>query len=96
MSRFVPSPDAAASAQRDLVDALRKASGEMAQRAAVKVPRRTGRYARSLRVFNDDRGIGVESTDVAGHIIESGSVNNPAYAPLRQAASETASRFEPR
>jgi hypothetical protein len=29
----------------------------------------------------------VHSTDVAAHIIEFGSANNPAYAPFRKAAS---------
>lgn len=29
-----------------------------------------------------------------GHIIEFGSVNNPAYAPLRRAARQTGLRFE--
>ena len=55
----------------------------------------TGGYARSLRVFDDQRGVGAETTDFAGHIIEWGSSRQSPQAPLRHAA-DAAGRFEER
>lgn len=53
----------------------------------------TGHYDRSLHTFDDRRGIGAQTDDVAGHIIEWGSVNNEPQAPMRTAAAN-AGRFE--
>ena len=47
-------------------------------------------------MFDDDRGVGAETTDFAGHIIEYGSINNAAQSPIRKAASEAGKKFEPR
>ena len=44
----------------------------------------TGDYARSLRVEDNK----VVSDDPAAHIIEHGSINNEAFAPLRRGAEQ--------
>lgn len=53
----------------------------------------TGHYAQSLHTFDDDRGIGAQTDDIAGHIIEWGSSRHEPQAPMRTAAS-AAGRFE--
>lgn len=59
---------------------------------AANAPRHTGDFAGSIRVtpvYPTLGGVGVTvfSTDFAAHIIEYGSVNNPAYSPFRRAAA---------
>lgn len=96
MARFVPAANMAELAERDAKPARIDLAERIAQRAPSKAPRGTGRYARSVQVFDDDRGIGVETLDPAGHMVESGSINNPAYAPLRSTAKDMARRFDPK
>lgn len=59
------------------------AMAEIAAFAAPSVranaPHVTGGYHGSIRVVENR----IETTDIAGPIIEFGSVNNPPYAPLR-------------
>lgn len=60
--------------------------------------RRVAPYA--TQSFATVQGTGRDAHGVAGtrwklaHIIEFGSINNPAYAPLRKAAIRTGMRFE--
>lgn len=84
---FRPNSRARAQLERDPAyrqlrrHAARAAAG--AARAIAPVGR-TGDYQDSI----DDREYGdevvVESTDPFAHLVEFGSVNNPAYAPLRR------------
>lgn len=96
VSRFVP----AANLDVILEDATKNDRAEVAvdvvDGAKRNVHTDTGGYAKSLRVFDDDRGVGAETTDFAGHIIEYGSINNAAQSPIRKAASEAGKKFEPR
>lgn len=92
---FIPAADFDKLAQADVRGELDKVAAKIAERAGQIAPVGTGGYQGSLRSTSDDRGVVAETTDVAGHIIESGSVNNPAYAPLRSAAAELA-KFEPK
>jgi hypothetical protein len=46
----------------------------------IAAPEATGYYRRRIRVI----GHSVVATDPFGHLVEYGSVNNPAYAPLRR------------
>lgn len=94
MGRFEP----ASNLDDVLADATKKPRAEAAQeiveRAAANVNTDSGFYAgASLRVFDDDRGVGAETTDFAGHIIEWGSSTQPAQAPLRRAA-DSVGRFK--
>lgn len=41
-------------------------------------------YRETLRVRTVDDEVRAESTDIAAHIVEFGSRNNPPYAPLRR------------
>lgn len=95
VSRFVP----AANLDVILEDATKNDRAEVAvdvvDGAKRNVHTDTGGYAKSLRVFDDDRGVGVDAHDVAAHIIEFGSINNAPQAPIRRAAAEHG-KFEPR
>ena len=95
MTRFAPAPNIDALATEDVAPQLLNTAGEIARRAAADAPKRTGRYSRSLKATKDDRGVVAESTDPFGHLVESGSINNQPYSPLRRAASDVAERFEP-
>ena len=79
---------------RSVIAGEKAATGRL-KGAAETVHDDTGHYADSLRVFDDDRGIGGETTDIAGHIIEWGSENTDPQAPLRTGAMG-AGRFEPK
>lgn len=59
-----------------------KAAGE----AIARTFSDSGHYADSFVIEDTPDGTAVGNTDVAGHLIEFGSVNNPAHAPLRRGA----------
>ena len=95
MSRFVPAPnlddilaDATKHDRAEVAVEIRDLTGE-------NVDTDTGAYRDSLRVFDDDRGVGTETTDFAGHIIEWGSRFVDPQAPMRRAA-DTVGKFEER
>lgn len=48
-------------------------------------PIKHGAYKRSIKVRKFRNGYRVYSTDAFSHIVEYGSVKNPAYAPMRRA-----------
>lgn len=95
MSKFVPAPNfdtlVAEASQPGFVET----AGEVVKVARRTVNRDTGGYAKSLRTVVDERGVVAETTDYAGHIIEWGSINNRAQAPIRTGASD-AGKFDPR
>lgn len=95
MNRFVPAPNL----QDILEDVTKrdraKVSVKMRDGAARNVNTDSGFYEESLRVFDDSRGVGAETTDFAGHIIEWGSVSRSPQAPIRRAAADLG-RFEPK
>lgn len=66
--------------------AINEAAAEVARLARSMAPSKTGRYKRSISVENDADSTFVATSDIAGHIVEFGSANNPAYAPIRRAA----------
>jgi hypothetical protein len=69
------------------VRALRgQTADDYARLAAVLGPHGSEHYARSVHARQDGEQTRVVTDDIAGHLIEWGSVNNPAYAPLRRAA----------
>lgn len=73
--------------QRVMLDYAARA--EANTRAIGQAIRYTGAYAASIR----RTGTTVYSTDPAARIIEYGSVNNPAFAPLRRGADMTGARL---
>lgn len=96
MGRFTPAANFDALAQRDARADLENVAEKIAERAGDLAPVGTGRYKQSLRATVDDRGVVAETVDPAGHIVESGSVNNQPYSPLRSAAVDVAKKFEPK
>lgn len=55
-------------------------------------PHGSGHFARSITVTAvqpslEGAKVTVYSTDIAAHIVEYGSINNPAYSPFRRAAA---------
>jgi hypothetical protein len=67
---------------------LRRAAARAAAEAARQVAPvgATGAYQRSIRVGEEGDVVAVTSSDAFAHLVEFGSVNNPAYAPLRRGA----------
>lgn len=96
MSRFVPAANIEDLAAEDVAPQLLDTAEAIAGRASDTAPVGTGRYSRSLRATEDDRGVVAESVDPFGHLVESGSINNQPYSPLRRAAADVAKRFEPK
>lgn len=68
----------------------RAAAQAMAPRGA------TGDFASSLEVARDEIEIVVRSSDPFAHLVEWGSRNNPAYAPLRRGVRAAGLRLEER
>lgn len=96
MARFTPSPDFDKIVDKAAEPGLERTAERVAAVAQRRTsPVRTGHYQRSLRVVLDERGAVVESTDPFAHLIEFGSINNPVYAPLRNAGAEVG-RMEPK
>lgn len=95
MTRFVPSPAFDPIVQAAVKADKLRVAGEIVDVARESNNDDTGYYDDSLRVFDDRRGVGGETTDFAGHIIEYGDIHQPAQAPLRTGA-EAAGRFDER
>lgn len=57
---------------------------DLAQNVRDQAPQRSGHYRSSIKTFDTGTQQGVAAHDVAAHLIEFGSVNNPPYAPLRR------------
>jgi hypothetical protein len=78
---------AAPAVQAAMAAAAREISRQAAQLAPVGD---TGRYKRSLKA----KGPVAYSDDPFAHLVEFGSVNNPAYAPLRRAVRASGLRLD--
>lgn len=71
---------------------LERAGDVLADEVEARAPERTGEFAGSIERTNAERRPGgavvtVHSTDFAAHLVEFGSINNPAYAPFRRGAA---------
>lgn len=100
MSRFVANPA--------FVEQVRRSPAvQRAERAAAEaIASKTVDYAppsrvrgdpvakTSIRVVSDEERTRVESTHPFWHLIEFGSKNNPAYAPMRRGVAATGFRLE--
>lgn len=95
MDRFVPAPNFQAvvtdAAEPELMDVAENITTDAARIAPVD----KGYYRRSFRVFDDERGVGAETVDFAGHIIEWGSRYTRPHGTLRTAAAANGD-FEPK
>jgi hypothetical protein len=97
MTSFVHNPAFAAelAASPTMQTALSAAAvviaGEIRRAAPIGQGPDAGHYKRSIR----SKGPVVYSTDPFAHLVEWGSVNNPAYAPLRRGVLAAGLRLDP-
>lgn len=63
---------------------MSKIAGDVARQIRGQAPARSGYYRRSIKTFTQGDTIGVASSDPFAHLVEYGSVKNPAYAPIRR------------
>lgn len=66
------------------------AAGHVKDAAPVK----SGTYRSKIRTFSDGARTGIAAHDIASHLIEFGSVKNPAYAPMRRGVRAAGLRLE--
>lgn len=93
---YIPNPFFLAElrAQREHQEGMAEIAETVKDAAIDVAPERTGAYKDSLEVAQDGTRTAVLTTDFAGHLIEFGSRNNPAYAPLRTGARKAGLRLE--
>lgn len=94
MSRFVPSADMQEVVEAASIEGRLEVAEQVVERAALHSRYSTGAYRKSLQAVEDDGDVRAESSDPFAHLNEWGSINNPAYAPLRSAGADVG-RFEP-
>jgi hypothetical protein len=87
--RFIPNPAFVEELQAQPLynAALERGANEAKKEAEAIAPQgESGYYASHFVVYKEENGSWVlGNTDFAAHWVEWGSVNNPAYAPLRRA-----------
>lgn len=95
MAQFIPAANfneiVTAAATPELLEVAEDITTDAARIAPVD----EGYYRRSFRVFDDDRGVGAETVDFAGHIIEWGSKYTRPHGTMRTAAAANGD-FEPK
>lgn len=92
---YVPNPQLAEALKQEpeMTRALMSVADRIVTAARGEAPVKSGKYAARLRSVYDDGQVRAESFDPAGHLVEFGSINNEAYAPLRRGAAMVA-RFD--
>ena len=93
MSKFIPAVGFTAVVNETIRPQRRAAAEKVVVGARRSNTDDTGHYDRSLHTFDDQRGVGAQTDDIAGHIIEYGSIRQEPQAPMRTGAS-AAGRFE--
>lgn len=88
MARLQFSPDFDRIVQEAAKSGLLEQAESLADDIVRTAPVDSGHYRDSIQVFAYRHGVGVETTDEAGHIIEWGSVNMEPLAPMRNAAAQ--------
>lgn len=93
---YIPNPffETLLKAQREHQEGMAELGEQLADAARDVAPERTGAYKDSIEVVQSAGRTAVATTDFAGHIVEFGSKNNPAYAPLRTGARKAGFRLE--
>jgi len=93
MNRFEPAHgfEPGIRAQGDYRRGMRERAVIAAEFVEAAAPRRTGYYERRIRA----RGSRVYAEDPFWHLVEFGSVNSVAYAPLRRGVVAAGLRFDP-
>ena len=93
---YVPNPlfSQLLHASQEFREGIAEIAEDAADGAREVAPEQTGAYRDSIEVVQSGSETAVVTKDFAGHIIEFGSVNNPAYAPLRNGARKAGLRLE--
>lgn len=93
--QFVPEPGFEQQLREmpEMLRARKAVADQVVSEAEAAAPERSGRYKRSLRGVIDGDQVRAESDDPAAHLVEFGSINNEAYAPLRRGA-ERVGRYD--
>jgi hypothetical protein len=91
IARYRPNPafEAEVLAEEKFQRGIRKRTKEIAEVVQAVSPRHTGYYKRHVKAKGDR----IVAGDPFWHIVEFGSVNNPAYAPLRRGMRAAGIRF---
>jgi hypothetical protein len=89
--KYVPNPpfEKEVQAEPEHQRGMEKVAKGVARSVRVVAPNETGYYKRRVRAV----GKKIVAFDWAWHLIEFGSVNNPAYGPLRRGAIAAGLRF---
>lgn len=87
--------------QVGVVEAMKRGAATIRTLSDLAAPKKTFYYVEHLEVISKRFPAGptrfhvyVRSNDFAGHLVEWGSVNNPAYRPITRAALASGLRFE--
>jgi len=75
-------------------DGMRRVTETAASAVRNEAPAKTGTYKRKIRTFSDGTRTGIAAHDIASHLIEFGSVKNPAYAPMRRGVRAAGLRLD--
>lgn len=80
--RYVPNPafEQGVRSQAEHQKGMHSITKGVARHVRAVAPHKTGYYKRKVSV----RGTRIRTLDVFWHLVEFGSVNNPAYSPLRR------------
>ena len=73
---------------------LETAADRIVRAAKSAAPTNSGGYRDTIKTGADGGTVYVYTDDIAGHLIEWGSVNNPPYAPLRRGVRAAGFRYE--
>jgi hypothetical protein len=91
-ARFVKNPrfEQELQAEPDFKAHMVTTTGLVAEAITEAAPRKTGYFRRRIRA----RGTTIRFLDVFWHLVEYGSKNNPAYAPIRRGLRAAGLRFD--
>lgn len=73
--------------------AMLEVAENLSQTIADMTPERTGAARAKISAIAEGRTVRVLTEDRAGHLIEWGSANNPAYAPFRRGVERSGLRW---
>lgn len=74
--------------------ALDRGVAMLKDRAEQYAPDKTGYFRRRFRTRKFPLSRRLYNTDWFGHLVEFGSINNPAYSPMRRAARSLGFKFK--
>jgi hypothetical protein len=100
VSKFVPNRHFAAdlSGESEYREALETAADAVSSHATTFAEQAHApwmrRQSKTITVVSDGDEVAVVNTDYAGHLMEWGSKQNPAHAPLRRAVRAAGLHFE--